>query len=161
MSPVDKWGTPYASANRTPWVPLPAPGGANNSARSAMQSDRNVDAGRLPEGDEVVDDEVDHVPQIGHELAARHQAEVEGVQIALHGDVEPLPVDDGRHRVVVQQPGPGRVERLARSGDVRDDQVHRGERRAGRQAGRGSHGPGEYRGWRELGEVGEGVGRDG
>src|SRR5687768_12620082 len=67
-------------------------------ARSA----REIDARGLRHLAEVVDDGVDEVPQVGHEIATRDEAEVERVEVALHGDVEPLPVDDRRHRVVVQ-----------------------------------------------------------
>jgi hypothetical protein len=67
---------------------------------------------------QLVDDGVEEVPQVGDQLAARHQAEVERVEVALHGDVEPLPVEDRRHRVVVQHLRPGGVERLAGPGTL-------------------------------------------
>ena len=59
--------------------------------------------------------------------SSRHddQPEVEGVEVALHRDVEALAVDDGRDGVVVQELGAGGVERLPGAGHVRDDQVDR------------------------------------
>src|SRR3954462_5689979 len=107
-----------------PWVrTMPANDVITASPFCALSSERNVHSGRLPEGGEVVDDGIQHVPEVGDELAAGHQPEVERVEIALDGDVQTLTVDDRRHRVVVQQLAPGGVERLAGAGHVRDHDV--------------------------------------
>src|SRR3954449_3291460 len=70
-------------------------------ATTAQFLHRYVDACCLSELDEVVDARIQHVPQVGNTLAAGDEPEVERVEIARHGDVEALPVDDRRHRVVV------------------------------------------------------------
>jgi hypothetical protein len=54
-------------------VTLPSP------PRSVRTSACEVDAGRLCELAEIVDDRVDEVPEVGHELAAGDQTEVERV----------------------------------------------------------------------------------
>ena len=48
------------------------------------------------------------------DVGADDEAEIELVAIALHGDVERLPVRRDRHREDVQQLGAGCVERLPR-----------------------------------------------
>ena len=58
-------------------------------------------------------------------IATADETEVEGAEVALHGDVEPLAVDHRRHRVVVLQLGARGVEGLARTGHVGDHQVGR------------------------------------
>src|SRR5436190_14411299 len=144
------------SGRSRPWVrTMPA----NDVITSAPFLEGNVHSGRLPEGGEVVEDGIQHVPQVGDELTTCHQSEVERVEIALDSDVQTLTVDDRRHRVVVQQLAPGGVERLARAGHVRDHDVD-GRVDARHQSRRQAHRPCEDRRRRELREISELRGRD-
>ncbi len=65
------------------------------------------------------------MPEVGDQLTVRDQADVEAVLVAVHGDVEPDAVGDRRHRDVRVELRAGEVQRLARSGDVRDHDVDR------------------------------------
>ena len=53
------------------------------------------------------------------------RSEVEPVQITGDGDVEALTVGDNRHRELVTQLRPGKIQRLPGSRDVGDHQVER------------------------------------
>src|SRR5438477_7010906 len=52
-----------------------------------------ADSRSLGQQIDLADDLVHEVGYVRHELAARHETEVERVEIALHGDVQTLPVD--------------------------------------------------------------------
>src|SRR5674476_709202 len=69
---------------------------------------------------ELLAQETCHHVEVRHQLAARDQPEVEAAAIAHHRDVQPLPVDQSRHRVVVQHLGAGEIERYFRPGNVGD-----------------------------------------
>ena len=83
------------------------------------------DAGGIGEHGDLGDVEVDHVPEIGDQLAAGDQPELELVEVAVHRDVEAHALGDRRHRDVRAHPRALHVERLARSRDVGDDHVDR------------------------------------
>ena len=82
-------------------------------------------------GEDVAEEHVD----VREQFRARDQTPVEAVEIALHGDVESLALDDRRDRVVVLEPRAGGVERRARTGHVGDDQVARRQPRPEAQPG--------------------------
>src|SRR5215211_2385211 len=105
-------------------------------------------------------DPLDHRPGVVHLFAVGHDTHVDVVAVAEDGDVEPHAVDDDRYRERRLQPGAGAVERFARTGDVRDHQVHRRARPAEHVDGR----PGaerEHRRRDQAGRVGEVLGGEG
>ena len=100
-----------------------------------------ADAGGREQHVDLVEVQVDHVPQVGDQLAAGDEAELELVEVAVHRDVEAHALGDRRHRDVRAHLGAVEVQRLARAGDVGDDHVDRrrhavGQLEAGGQADR-------------------------
>ena len=84
-----------------------------------------ADAGGGEQDVDLVEVQVDHVPQVGDQLATGDQPELELVEVAVHGDVEAHALGDRRHRDVRAHLGAVEVQRLARAGDVGDDHVDR------------------------------------
>src|SRR5207245_5337680 len=64
-----------------------------------------------------------HVPDVGDALPTHHEADVDVVEIADHGDVQPRPLHDRAHREQRHELGAGEVERERRAGHVGDDEV--------------------------------------
>ena len=84
---------------------------------------RHIRVGALPQLVERRAQAIGDLPRVGDELAAGHDAEVELVHVADHGDVEPGTVVDGAHRVVRDHARSGGVQRERRPRHVRDGEV--------------------------------------
>jgi hypothetical protein len=61
----------------------------------------------------------------GDQFSARYESEMQPTQVALNGDVQPLPVGDDGHRVVGGHFGAPEIHLLIRPGDFRDHQIER------------------------------------
>ena len=66
------------------------------------------------------------VIDVGHELAARDEPEVDVVEVRDHGDVESAVVEDRAERMDRDELGTREIERPRRTGHVRHDQVDDG-----------------------------------
>ena len=117
--PVYKMAEGTATCRSRTWTPRSRPPrsapASASSWRSSSRVTRRVDAGglrpRRPRGRRRWRRPC---PTGRAQLAAGDEPEVERVEVALHGDVEALAVDDRRHRVVVQQLGARRRRAAAR-----------------------------------------------
>ncbi len=65
------------------------------------------------------------LPNVGHGLAASDKAEIELVEIALHGDVQCAAVEGDRHGEVVRRRSADAIYRLPRPRHVRDYDVEK------------------------------------
>ena len=125
---------------------------------AAKAGPRRAAAGR--ELVQLLAQETGHDVEVRHQLTAGDQPEVQVAAIAHHRDVEPLAVDQGRHRVVRQHLGAGVVERHVRAGNVGDEEVERVHPLHQPQLGGQSPGLVGQGRHRELGDVGKQTGRD-
>ena len=99
-------------------------GGRQQVHEVAGRVRRSGGLGRLrPSSARRTGERVGEAPQLGHDLAARHEPDVDRVEVAHHGDVETGTVEDRAHRVQPDESRAGDVQRERRPGDVRHHEV--------------------------------------